>query len=126
MGLPARSAAARAANDSQKGICRCTRSTFFMVDDAGHPGLVGHVEPEGIGPVEFGGHGLGLVGVQVEDRRPAAPPSFDDSKEQLAADAQHDTIDTKIAELRGKAKVELGYRVTLPAKNELVGGNRRE
>jgi hypothetical protein len=25
-----------------------------------------------------------------------------------------------------KAKVELGYRVTLPAKNEIVGGNRRE
>lgn len=25
-----------------------------------------------------------------------------------------------------KAKIELGYRVTLPAKNELVGGNRRE
>ena len=44
--------------------------------------------------------------IKVEDRRPAAPPSFDDSKEQLAADAQHDTIDAKIAELRGKAKVE--------------------
>jgi hypothetical protein len=26
----------------------------------------------------------------------------------------------------GKAKIELGYRVTLPAKNEIVGGNRRE
>ena len=26
----------------------------------------------------------------------------------------------------GKAKVELGYRVTLPSKNEIVGGNRRE
>lgn len=26
----------------------------------------------------------------------------------------------------GKAKVELGYRITLPAKNEIVGGNRRE
>jgi hypothetical protein len=26
----------------------------------------------------------------------------------------------------GKAKIELGYRVTLPAKLELVGGNRRE
>lgn len=25
-----------------------------------------------------------------------------------------------------KAKIELGYRVTLPAKNEIVGGNRRE
>jgi uncharacterized protein (TIGR02231 family) len=25
-----------------------------------------------------------------------------------------------------KAKVELGYRVTLPAKNEIIGGNRRE
>ena len=44
--------------------------------------------------------------IKVEDRRPAAPPSFDDSKEQLASDAQHDTIDAKIAELRGKAKVE--------------------
>jgi hypothetical protein len=26
----------------------------------------------------------------------------------------------------GDAKIELGYRVTLPAKNEIVGGNRRE
>ncbi len=26
----------------------------------------------------------------------------------------------------GEARVELGYRVTLPAKNEIVGGNRRE
>ena len=25
-----------------------------------------------------------------------------------------------------KARIELGYRVTLPAKNEIVGGNRRE
>ena len=25
-----------------------------------------------------------------------------------------------------KAKIEIGYRVTLPAKNEIVGGNRRE
>jgi hypothetical protein len=25
-----------------------------------------------------------------------------------------------------KAKIELGYRITLPAKNELIGGNRRE
>jgi len=25
-----------------------------------------------------------------------------------------------------KARIELGYRVTLPARNEIVGGNRRE
>ena len=25
-----------------------------------------------------------------------------------------------------KVRIELGYRVTLPAKNEIVGGNRRD
>jgi peptidyl-prolyl cis-trans isomerase C len=44
--------------------------------------------------------------IKVEDRRPAAPPSFEDSKEQLTNEAEHDAIDTKVAELRGKAKVE--------------------
>ena len=44
--------------------------------------------------------------IKVEDRRPAAPPSFDESKDKLAADAEKTTIDTKIVELRGKAKIE--------------------
>jgi peptidyl-prolyl cis-trans isomerase C len=44
--------------------------------------------------------------IKVEDRRPAAPASFEDSKEKLASTAEHDTIDAKIAELRGKSKVE--------------------
>ena len=44
--------------------------------------------------------------IKVEDRRQAAPPSFDDSKEQLTNDAEHETLDAKVAELRGKAKVE--------------------
>jgi peptidyl-prolyl cis-trans isomerase C len=44
--------------------------------------------------------------IKVEDRRPAAPPSFEDSKEKLTAAAEHDTIDGKVAELRGKSKVE--------------------
>ena len=44
--------------------------------------------------------------IKVEDRRPAAPPSFEDSKEKLANEAEKNTIDAKVAELRGKAKVE--------------------
>jgi len=44
--------------------------------------------------------------IKVEDRRPAAPPSFDESKEKLANDAEKNTIDAKVAELRGKAKIE--------------------
>ena len=44
--------------------------------------------------------------IKVEDRRPAAPPSFEDSKEKLANEAEKNTIAAKVAELRGKAKVE--------------------
>ncbi|HLZ67154.1 MAG TPA: peptidylprolyl isomerase [Aliidongia sp.] len=44
--------------------------------------------------------------IKVEDRRAAAPASFEDSKEKLASEAEHETIDAKVAELRGKAKVE--------------------
>lgn len=44
--------------------------------------------------------------IKVEDRRPAAPPSFEDSKEKLMADAEKDTIDARIDELRAKSKVE--------------------
>ena len=44
--------------------------------------------------------------IKVEDRRPAAPPSFDESKEKLATDAEKEVIDAKLADLRGKAKVE--------------------
>jgi len=44
--------------------------------------------------------------IKIEDRRPAAPPSFDDSKEKLASDAEKSTIDAKLVELRGKSKVE--------------------
>ncbi|GGF01113.1 peptidylprolyl isomerase [Aliidongia dinghuensis] len=49
---------------------------------------------------------FGFHVIKVEDRRPAAPPSFEDSKEQLTNDAEHEAIDAKVAELRGKAKVE--------------------
>jgi peptidyl-prolyl cis-trans isomerase C len=44
--------------------------------------------------------------IKVEDRRPAAAPSFDETKEKLMSDAEKETIDAKVAELRGKAKVE--------------------
>jgi peptidyl-prolyl cis-trans isomerase C len=44
--------------------------------------------------------------IKIEDRRPAAPPSFEDSKEGLASQAQRETLDAKVNELRGKAKVE--------------------
>jgi hypothetical protein len=33
---------------------------------------------------------------------------------------------TALVPAGGKAKIEIGYRVTLPAKNEIVGGNRRD
>ncbi len=44
--------------------------------------------------------------IKVEDRRPAAPPSFEDAKEKLASDTEKSTIDAKLVELRGKSKVE--------------------
>ncbi|MDB5360469.1 MAG: peptidylprolyl isomerase [Rhodospirillales bacterium] len=44
--------------------------------------------------------------IKVEDRRPATPPSFDETKEKLMSDAEKETIDAKVADLRGKAKVE--------------------
>jgi peptidyl-prolyl cis-trans isomerase C len=44
--------------------------------------------------------------IKVEDRRPAAPPSFDDSKEKLSAEAEKETIDAKLVDLRAKEKVE--------------------
>jgi peptidyl-prolyl cis-trans isomerase C len=44
--------------------------------------------------------------IKVEDRRPAAPPTFEESKEKLTAEAEHNTLDGQVAELRGKSKVE--------------------
>ena len=44
--------------------------------------------------------------IKVEDRRPAAPPTFEESKDKLANEAEKNTLDAKVAELRGKSKVE--------------------
>jgi peptidyl-prolyl cis-trans isomerase C len=44
--------------------------------------------------------------IQVEDRREAAPPSFEDSKPQLKEEAAREAVGSKLRELRGKAKIE--------------------
>jgi peptidyl-prolyl cis-trans isomerase C len=44
--------------------------------------------------------------IQVEDRREAAPPSFEDSKPQLKEEAAREAIGSTLRELRGKAKIE--------------------
>ena len=44
--------------------------------------------------------------IKVEERRTAAPPSFEDSREELSQEMSRELITTIIAALRGKAKVE--------------------
>ena len=44
--------------------------------------------------------------IQVEDRREAAPPSFEDSKPQLKEEAAREAVGSTLRELRGKAKIE--------------------
>ncbi len=44
--------------------------------------------------------------IKLEDRRDAAPPSFDESKEQLTNEVAREAIGEKLKELRGKAKIE--------------------
>lgn len=44
--------------------------------------------------------------IKVEDRRMGAPPSFEESKEQLTDDVARQVIASKIKELRGAAKIE--------------------
>jgi peptidyl-prolyl cis-trans isomerase C len=44
--------------------------------------------------------------IKLEDRREAAPPSFEDSKDQLTNEVAREVIGEKLKELRGKAKIE--------------------
>jgi peptidyl-prolyl cis-trans isomerase C len=44
--------------------------------------------------------------IKVEDRRTGAPPSFEESREQLADDVAREVINQKVAELKKGAKIE--------------------
>jgi peptidyl-prolyl cis-trans isomerase C len=44
--------------------------------------------------------------IRVEDRRTAAPPSFEDAREELTSQISRDVINDKVKDLRQKAKVE--------------------
>jgi peptidyl-prolyl cis-trans isomerase C len=57
--------------------------------------------------------------IKLEDRRNAAPPSFDESKDEMTNDIAREVIGDKIKELRGSAKIETFALdgSPLPAKN---------
>ena len=57
--------------------------------------------------------------IKVEDRRTAAPPSFEDSKQQLTNELAREVIGAKIKDLRSGAKIEMFALdgSPLPAKN---------
>jgi peptidyl-prolyl cis-trans isomerase C len=44
--------------------------------------------------------------IKVEDTRISAPPSFDEAKEQIRTQLGNEAIETKVKELRAKAKIE--------------------
>jgi peptidyl-prolyl cis-trans isomerase C len=44
--------------------------------------------------------------IKLEDRRQAAPPTFEEAKPQLSEQIARETVDAKVKELRSKAKVE--------------------
>jgi peptidyl-prolyl cis-trans isomerase C len=49
---------------------------------------------------------FGFHVIKLEDTRIAPPPSFEEAKDKLKAQAANDSIDAKVKELRGKAKIE--------------------
>lgn len=50
---------------------------------------------------EFGWHVI-----KVEDHRAAAPPSFDEARQEVSQLVAHDAVDAKLTELRAAAKIE--------------------
>jgi peptidyl-prolyl cis-trans isomerase C len=57
--------------------------------------------------------------IKLEDRRNAAPPTFEESKDEMTSDIAREVIGDKIKELRGSAKIEMFALdgSPLPAKN---------
>jgi peptidyl-prolyl cis-trans isomerase C len=50
---------------------------------------------------EFGWHVI-----KVEDHRVSTPPSFEEARQEVSQLVAHDTVDAKLKELRGAAKIE--------------------